>query len=84
MPNLRLLVAMLWHDPDRGIPWQALFWVGVVACLGMAGFYAVVWASASGDTTAAALRGLLGCARAAGYILAGRLLVWMLLAIFHW
>lgn len=78
------LIAAVAYDSNRSTPWQALFWVGMVACLGMGAFYAIVWASASDPAAGHALDGLLGCARAFGYIMGARVLSWILATIMGW
>lgn len=77
---MNIFVAALIYDPERGTPWQALFWVGIVACLSLGAFYAIVWMNASGPNEALALKGIIGCAKGLGAILAARAIVWVLLA----
>lgn len=73
---------ILWYDPGRAIPWQALFWVAMVVCLGLGAFYAIVWMNASGPNEALALNGLRGCAMGLGAIFIGRAIVWFLTHVF--
>jgi hypothetical protein len=77
------IVRLFIHDESSGTPWQALFWVGMVACLGLGAFYAIVWATGTGPAAEHAIRGLIGCATGLGAILVARALVWTLLTIFE-
>jgi len=70
------IVRIFLHDGESGTPWQALFWVAMVVCIGLGGFYAFVWMNASGPNEALALKGLMGCAKGLGVILLARALAW--------
>lgn len=65
------------YDGNYGTPWQALFWVGLVVCIGLGAFYAVVWMSGSGPASDIALRGMIGCAKGLGAVLFARALAWV-------
>jgi hypothetical protein len=71
------------YDGNYGTPWQALFWVGMVVCLGLGAFYTIVWATGSGPAADHALRGLIGCAKVLGGLLVVRAMAWVLMTIFE-
>ena len=76
-----LMSAVFFYDSSRATPWQALFWVAMIVCIGLGIFYGIVAVAGSGDAAEAAVRGLIGCGKGLGAVIGARVLCWVLLAV---